>query len=434
MRAVIAIAAKDIRLLIRDKGGLFFVFFFPVLFALFFGTIFSGDGKSSRIAVMVADEDSTAGSRAFIEDLQKSADVHVHSRGVSRESAVVSVRVGRVPAAIVIPKGFGERDAAMFGGEAPSVELAVDPSRKAEGGMLEGILLQQAGDRMGRKFTDPQALREQARTGIERVRSGDVPADIRKDLEPLLDRVNALAETYDRRAAAGEDGGASQGAAGSAFRPLVVKRIEAAPRPESGARPSNGFAVTFPQAIIWGVMGATAGFGISLVSERTKGTMVRLRAAPIPRSAVLLGKALACFATVIAVVAALLALASIGFGVRVQSPALLALAVASIGVCFVGIMMLLASAARTEQAAGGMGWAVLIVMSMIGGGMIPLMFMPEWLSSIGSVSPVKWAILAMEGAVWRGYTPAQMLLPCGVLTAVGVVGFAVGARVFRSAG
>lgn len=433
MGPVLAIARKDLLLLLRDKGGLFFVFFFPILFALFFGTIFSGDGKATRIEVMVADEDGTDGSRAFVEALRKSEDVRV-APAATREEAVGAVRAGKAPAAIVIPKGFGDRDQSMFGGDPPKVELAVDPSRKAEGGMLEGILLQQAGERMGRKFTDPAGLRRQAKAGVERVRSGDVPPDIRRDLEPLLDRVSALADTYDRRAAEGADGGASDSAVAGFFRPLAIERIPSVAAEGAGDRPSNGFAVTFPQAAIWGVIGATAGFGISLVSERTKGTMVRLRAAPIPRSAVLLGKAIACFTTVVGVVAVLLVIASAGYGVRVQSPALLALAVASIGVCFVGIMMLLASAARTEQAAGGMGWAVLIVMSMVGGGMIPLMFMPAWMSSLGSVSPVKWAILAMEGAVWRGYTPAQMLLPCGVLTAIGVVGFAVGARVFRSAG
>ena len=48
-------------------------------------------------------------------------------------------------------------------------------------------------------------------------------------------------------------------------------------------------------------------------------------------------------------------------------------------------------------------------------------------------SGIKWGILALEGAIWRGFTPADMLLPCGILVVVGIVGFTVGARVFREA-
>jgi ABC-2 type transport system permease protein len=76
----------------------------------------------------------------------------------------------------------------------------------------------------------------------------------------------------------------------------------------------------------------------------------------------------------------------------------------------------------------GSAWAALLLMSMIGGGMVPLFAMPGWMSAAGSISPVKWAILAMEGAVWRGFSPAEMMLPCGILLTVGLVCFAIGAK------
>ena len=67
-------------------------------------------------------------------------------------------------------------------------------------------------------------------------------------------------------------------------------------------------------------------------------------------------------------------------------------------------------------------------MSMIGGGMIPLFVMPPWLVSLSAISPVKWAILALEGATWRGFGAGDMLLPCLVLIAVGLTAFLVGTR------
>jgi len=41
MKAVIALAVKDIKLLLRDPFGLFWLLAFPLLMALFFGAIFS---------------------------------------------------------------------------------------------------------------------------------------------------------------------------------------------------------------------------------------------------------------------------------------------------------------------------------------------------------------------------------------------------------
>ena len=48
------------------------------------------------------------------------------------------------------------------------------------------------------------------------------------------------------------------------------------------------------------------------------------------------------------------------------------------------------------------------------------------MTTLSQASPVKWSILALEGAIWRNYSPIEMLLPCGVLIAVGIVCLAVG--------
>jgi ABC-2 type transport system permease protein len=98
-------------------------------------------------------------------------------------------------------------------------------------------------------------------------------------------------------------------------------------------------------------------------------------------------------------------------------------------------MMLVAVLGKTEQSASGLGWAIMMPLTMLGGGMVPLFAMPAWMQAAGSVSPVKWAILALEGAIWRGFTPAQLALPCAVLVSVGVAGFAIGAwRYGRASG
>jgi hypothetical protein len=47
--------------------------------------------------------------------------------------------------------------------------------------------------------------------------------------------------------------------------------------------PQNAFDITFPQGVIWGLIGCMMTFGMSLVTERTHGTLVRLRSAPLSR-------------------------------------------------------------------------------------------------------------------------------------------------------
>jgi ABC-2 type transport system permease protein len=96
-------------------------------------------------------------------------------------------------------------------------------------------------------------------------------------------------------------------------------------------------------------------------------------------------------------------------------------------------MMMIAGMGRTEQAAAGAGWAMLMPMTMFGGGMMPQFVMPSWMQTIGNLSPVKWAILGLEGAVWRGFTFSEMLLPSTILLAFGAICFAVGVRSLRDA-
>jgi ABC-2 type transport system permease protein len=105
-------------------------------------------------------------------------------------------------------------------------------------------------------------------------------------------------------------------------------------------------------------------------------------------------------------------------------------ALVSAAVCFVGIMMAMSVLGKTEDSVAGAGWAILLVMAMLGGGMMPLFFMPGWLRAISSISPVKWGILALEGAVWRDFSMGELLLPVVILWGVGIAFFAIGVFVF----
>ena len=197
--------------------------------------------------------------------------------------------------------------------------------------------------------------------------------------------------------------------------------------------PRNPFDITFPQGVIWGLIGCAMSFGISLVTERTHGTLVRLRMAPLTQRADSRRQGARRASPSILFVEVMLLGVALAFGVRPTSYAMLALAGLSAAICFVGFMMLVASLGKTEQTASGAGWAILMPLSMIGGAMVPTFVMPAWVQSISFISPIRWTMLAIEGGVWRNFSIAEMAMPCAVLITVGLACFAIGTRGLKEA-
>ena len=212
----------------------------------------------------------------------------------------------------------------------------------------------------------------------------------------------------------------ARAARGSSVEALPMKQVKV------GAPNRSPFDLAFPAAVLWGLMGCAATFAVSMVSERTSGTHARLGAAPISQTTILIKKTLACFAACLLDALLLLALGKLVLGVSFEGVAALSLAVLATAVCFVGITMLLSMLGTTEQSVAGAGWATLILLAMIGGAMVPLAAMPSWLLPITDISPVKWGILALEGASWRSFSVAELLYPCAILVGIGTGTFALG--------
>jgi ABC-2 type transport system permease protein len=395
MSAVLAIALKDLRLLFRVKAAWFFTLCWPLIVAVIFGSLFGGPGSGpSRLFIAITDEDQTPASKQFVDALAKRDGFDVLRTSVGEATDLV--RRGRRVGAVRIPKGFGQASGRLFVGDPPKVELLIDPSRQAETAMLQGFLLEQAAGRMQTLFSaSPEG----------RVQITSMLADVKK--QP----------------------GGFAGQADLGWRPLEIA-VTSVQRQRQG--PANGFQITFPQGMQWGILGCMMSFAISLAVERTRGTLTRLLMSPAPPWTLLAGKGLACYAAILIVEVSLAIIGAAFFGVRPGSPGLLVLALLVVPLGFVGLMMLVASLGRTEEAASGAGWALMMPMSMLGGGMIPLAMMPPWIQPFSYVSPVRWAIISYEGAIWRGFSLAEMLVPCAILIGIGAIAFAVGARRFRA--
>ncbi|GAA4356879.1 ABC transporter permease [Kangiella marina] len=424
MKKIIALMKKDIKLLFRDKMAVFFTFVFPLVFAFIFGSIFSSGGSGSKaLKVAVVDLDQTEYSQAFIADIEAAEEFSVTL--ATEEKAKDLVRRGKRVAYFILPAGFGDDYKGVFSGNPPEILVGIDPSRKAEAGYLEGSLMKLGIKRFEQAFSDPMAMSEQLDASISQIQQSDDIPDEWKSL--LSDYLPKMKQLTDQETSNGQS--LSFGASGDAnpMMPLKVTKQEEVVK-RSG--PKNAYAITIPQGVIWAIMGCVIGFAISLVQEKTLGTMNRLIVAPISRTQIVAGKALGCFAAQIAVVTMLFVVAYFILGVRFNLPKLIIAAIAS-GVCFVGLMMLFASMAKTERSVAGITNAFLVMMGMIGGAMIPLFVMPGWMQAISNFSPVKWAIVAFEGAIWRDFSYSEMMTPVSILLAIGIVAFILGTRMVK---
>jgi ABC-2 type transport system permease protein len=417
MRLVLALARKDLRVLTRVRSGMFFTFVWPLVVAILFGVVFSGQSQStpSALRIVVVDEDRSEASRAFVTTLQTSGEFEVEQ--ANRADAEALVRRGRRSAFVVIKAGFGEAATRMFYGAPRELEIGSDPARGAEAAMVEGLLTRHAMSDVQAFFNDSTRSRQMIDQALAALGSSG-NASAAAPVVQFLRQLDVFLQAQGAVSAPAND-----------WQPLRVVRT---PVERQRAGPANGFEITFPQGIMWGIIGCVMSFAVGLVSERVHGTFVRLEMAPLTRAQILAGKALACFTTISLLQVVLVTIGVAAFEVRPSSYALLALACASASLGFVGFMMMVAGLGRTEQAAGGAGWAMLMPMTLFGGGMMPQFIMPPWMQTVGNVSPVKWAILGMEGAVWRGFTPSEMILPCTVLLAFGGVCFAIGVRALRN--
>ncbi|HET7903159.1 MAG TPA: ABC transporter permease, partial [Candidatus Eisenbacteria bacterium] len=223
--------------------------------------------------------------------------------------------------------------------------------------------------------------------------------------------------------AAGGSAGAG-GAAGPNLRIVEIAEDETGPR--------STFEVTFPSSIAWALIGVCMSFATSLVQERLTGTFLRLRLAPVGRASILAGKGLACFLTAIVAVTIVLTIGIAGFGVRISDPLLLAAAIAASSFCFTGLMLAVSVLGRTPASVSGAGWALMLLLSMTGGGMVPLIAMPDWMQAVSDFSLVKYAVVSVEGAVWRGFGWGEAAPALGVLVGGGFLGAAIGIRVLRT--
>jgi len=373
MHKFLLLVKKDLLLIVREPSTLVMILLLPLILATIFGAINSNQGQPTTINIAVVDDDGSETSQAYLQRLADNESVDI--KVLSLDEAQSALRRSTLTAILVVKSGFGDALLSFpMGTQSPEVEIISDPKRQAVGNVLLGTAMTAAVEMID-----------------ERISSGfNAPAG---GLRPL----NVISKPYEVN------------------RPL----------------PISSFEITIPQAILWSILSCVAIMSTSLSIERVQHTILRLQTSPTSIWMIIASKVASCMASILAATTMILLFGLLIFGVRLQAPFAMLIAVLSAGYCFAGLMLAIGSIGTNISAVAGTAWATMVLFALLGGGMIPQFVMPDWMATISSISPGKWAILAIEGAIWREFSAAELVRPVLVLILIGLGGISIGVTRLR---
>jgi ABC-2 type transport system permease protein len=402
--------------LARDRYALVLSFVVPIAFFSILALVFGGLGREGLppVRVVVVDEDRTVMSALLVKALEHESALAVELLpkdvvAPSREDAHRLVHRGDAPAAIVVPEGFGERFA-RFPAETLTVELfsdrAADPvAHHVVGGLLQRAVILAAPDRLVRGVTRWLEEEAGALTPAQRAILDDVAKSV------------------------GEAGAGSAGRVASPFR-VEVTDVQA----EVGREGKN--VVSYYAASI-GVMFllftmTTAMRG--LIAEEETGTLERLLSTDLTMGRLLLARWI--FATVLgcAQLAVMFLWGWVIFGVdlfgygHLPGVIVMTLTAAAAAATF---GLVLGTACRTQAQLQGLATVVILLMSALGGSMVPRYLMPEAMQRLGLVTFNAWAVMGYEKVFWHDAPIAALWPQVSVLAGMTVAGLPVARRLAR---
>jgi ABC-2 type transport system permease protein len=365
------LARKDLKLFLADRRGAALCFGIPIVLASVFGLIFhrpAGTDLRPTVLVVAGDDDPltvrvVAGLCASDNLAARRAYRTTDLRCLADESSAVVV---------VLPAGFGR--AAKLGVAKPTAKIRLlhHPNAQVESRWVEGVLTE-------------VVLREA----------------VRELIAPLA-KLNAEWRLE---------------------RPFAVEHESVA---AAGALSANAYShsfcgMTLQYLLFWGMDS-----GLLLLRERRAGIWRRLRAAPVTRTTLVAGKALATALVALAQIALTFAFGAAVFGVTVTgSVAGFAALALTAAVLAAATGLLVAALGGNEARARSVAILAILTLSLLGGLWLPAFLLPRWAQALALALPTTWAARGLEGVIWQGMGLAGALRCAGMLLAFSAAFLAV---------
>ena len=377
---------KDLKIFFHDQRSVILTFLLPLilitLFAFAYGGIGEFDGRSEPVSLLVADLDQTSSSKEIVNKIDSLDDIIIIiSDSIKSKELVIK---GKYACALIIYKGFQD---SLQAGNATPIELVYDRSREMEIGIIQQNLISTLMASTG-KIIVQQSIENYLKDqfpAIDKNMTENIIRSAKNNYknEPAIKWTSIVGEKNDTKL------GLIQAVAGTAILMLLF---------------------------------SVAGVGTSILEEKENGTINRLLYSPLKGSAILYGKMLFAFFISILQLTVMFLFAWLIFNMdlSVNIPALILMIIATaFAVSSLGIF--LAAIARTRQQAQNLSTIIILVMSAIGGSMIPLFIMPPILQKIALLSVNYWGIQGFYDIFWRTL-PLEAILPkIFILVSIGIV-------------
>jgi ABC-2 type transport system permease protein len=415
----IDIAFKDLLRALKTPFALIMMFGAPLLITgllyFAFGSLAGGgdlDLQAVRVQVTNLDESGTgAGGLAagdmLVEFLQSDESGHLLeiTMAGSEAAARTAVEAQEADVAIIIPPDFSQ--AVLAPGREATVVQYEDPTLTIGPGIVEDLVSQFIDGFAGTKIT--------AAVVSEQFAARDVAAG------GAVAREAATAYAAWLEASGHDHSGASSSS--------LQTRSPAAAAPAGAGAGTIGAIMAAMTIFFAFFMGANT--AESIIREDEAGTLQRLFTTPTAHATILGGKFTAVVLTLVVQVIVLLVASGLIFGISWGQPLTIVLVTFGLIVVAAGFGVMLMSFVQNTRQTGPVMGGVLTITGMLGGlftSGVP--DIPEMFDTIRLAMPQGWAMYAWELAL-KGSGVAAVLLPVGVMLALGALFFGIGVILFR---
>ena len=420
----------------RDIGALGVTFGLPIgfftIFVGLFGSLPMGGGDSDEeqrtVEVCVLDQDTSELSRRFIDALAEREGLQLvdlppavgaNSANGAREAIRLAVRKGDITAALIIPAGWQESLTRGFPPSERTTEIAEENERASGVGVAIELIYDPANPfarygiqgsvQVAAMQAIPDVLMEEGFDWLDRF-GGGMSNTERAVTRRLLEKVREMTDadaSVDRPPGTATRSGA-QGPGGDQFAGFV--QIEATSAREVGGndltrRPKQGTLTVYYAAglgVMFLLFSVTAAGG-ALLEEEQRGTLQRMLASDIRMATILLGNWLFFASLGFLQVTLMFVWGAVIFGIDLWTAnhltgfLLMTVATASAAAAF---GLVLATLCRSPAQLNGFGTIVVLIMSALGGSMIPRFVMPSFLDTTSKFTFNGWALDGYLKVFW----------------------------------
>jgi ABC-2 family transporter protein len=416
LKQILALTWKDLKVFFKDRGAVVLIFVQPFMFILVMSYALSGIFRTGDrpILILAVNQDKGTQAAAVLRQLgeMKSFAVETTWQGqpLTQQKAEQLIIKGKRNLALIFPPDFSavlEQNPAVRERRTTKVVFIVDPATSSQlvepiQGTLQGLLERTA-------FT----------------------AMVPKGVDYVFDTLAPQTPTKERESFRARAEGAMSGGLMEGQTPVATVEQTSPPGMRMKKLP-DVFQQNVPGYTIYGIFWIVSLLAVSVLREKQEGTFRRLLVAPMGRIVMLAGKLMPYYLINIVQIAIMLGVSSLLFRMNLgHSPAGLVVVSLAAAATATGLGVLVAALGRTEAQIGGLTVLLLLTLSALGGCFVPRFTMPDWLRTVGLITPHAWALDAYQDLLVRGYGLLEVVPKVGVLAAFALVFFTIGVWRFR---